>query len=201
MLLVAAAACGKGKDEKKEGAGAEAPQAGQAADAAGAGASGSATGVVADRPPGPGATTPASAAPAPSAFVTGDEKLVEDTQVVALGGGKAHLAAVTSTGLGGVLRAVVGGSRVDLMTYENGDCAAGPVTELEARPDGTARFRYGQTHYSGCDEENEGDDKADIESHVDCVALTWDDARGAVAKGRTAQADSVGELPDWCKPL
>jgi hypothetical protein len=147
-------------------------------------------------------TTPPAAATSPpaEAFMTASERLAEFTVVVPLAGGKAHLAAVATSGSHGVLRAVIDGARSDVLGYRTGDCAAGGIVELETRPDGIMLFRYGQDSYTDCDDENEGNPKADIDSHVDCVELRWDDTARAVVKGRQAKATYRRELPDWCRP-
>jgi hypothetical protein len=149
----------------------------------------------------PPATPPAAAIPIPAAeaFVTRSEQLAEFTTVVPLAGGKAHLAAIATGKSDDVLRAVAGGARSDVLSYRTGDCVAGAIVELDARPDGTTLFRFGQQSYTDCDDENESNPKADIDSHVECVELRWDAAARAVVKGRQAKAQYTSDLPDWCR--
>lgn len=150
----------------------------------------------------PAKSAPAKSAPAKppaaSAFVTGSETAAAE-DVVAVGDAHVALVATGAAHNTVVVRSLLAGKPADVTRVATGDCSGGTIAELWTAKDGTVVAKLGQLSYSSCDDDAEGVKKPDLDSHVECVALSWDAAgkKVTVAK-KSPRAKSDTDLPAWC---
>jgi hypothetical protein len=145
-------------------------------------------------------TTPSGAASPGATGPAAGEVLATDDTMATLSGGRAQLALVALPGPHApvAVRATVDGKVSELFTVATGDCGGGNITGLSSAGDAVIVV-LGQMSYSDCDDETEGDDDADIDSHVECARLTWSPATSSIEVQRSEPVAYEGDLPAWCR--